>query len=162
MFFAALRDNLLLANPAADTETLQQVIKDTGHAACMDRMPEGINTVIGPRGMTIAGGERRRIAIARALLKEAPVLLLDEPTRGLDAISARRVMDFLVKQSGDKSLLVITHHLTGLEAMDEIIVLDRGRVTERGRWEDLMAQKDLFYQLRRSELDQITDSCGLQ
>ncbi|MRR32479.1 ATP-binding cassette domain-containing protein, partial [bacterium] len=107
-------------------------------------LTKGYETIIGERGLRLSGGERQRLAIARAFLKESPILLLDEPTANLDPLTERAVLDTLFSLGRGRSLLLITHRLVGLEAMDEILVLDRGRIVERGSHAGLLARNGLY------------------
>ena len=132
LFNISLLDNLLLARPDADAAAIERAV----HLAQLDdfvaRLPQGYDTVLGESAALVSGGEARRIAIARALLKDAPVLLLDEPTEGLDAVTARDLYAALAAAVRGRSLLLITHRLAGLEALvDEVVVLEAGRVRRR-------------------------------
>jgi ATP-binding cassette subfamily C protein CydC len=107
-------------------------------------LPDGYATWIGENGHLLSGGERQRLAIARALLEEAPVLLLDEPTAHLDPITRRKVLHHLLDAARGRTTLLITHRLVGLEAADEILVLRAGRIVERGRHAELLAAGGLY------------------
>lgn len=143
-FHASLRDNLRLARPDAGEDELWQVLRQAYLTELVASLPDGLDTILGRNGYLLSGGERQRLALARALLTNAPVLLLDEPASGLDAEAERQVMAALQQLPGDKSVLLITHRLTGLEAMDEIVVFDKGRIRQRGTFQQLLTEDGLF------------------
>jgi len=140
LFTGSIRDNLLLANPAASREQLEQACRSAELHTFVLAQPDGYDTQVGEAGVALSGGEARRLAIARALLKDAPVLVLDEPTEGLDAPTARSLIRNLTAWGRDRSLLLITHRWEGLDQMDEILVLERGRVRDRGNYGQLVAK----------------------
>jgi ABC-type transport system involved in cytochrome bd biosynthesis fused ATPase/permease subunit len=107
-------------------------------------LPEGLDTWLGEGGVKMSGGERQRIAIAQALLKDAPILFLDEPTSNLDATTERKLLALLDAVMRNKSVLWVTHRLAGLEKVDEIAVLERGKIIERGRHADLLALQGVY------------------
>jgi ABC-type multidrug transport system fused ATPase/permease subunit len=144
LFNGSIRDNLLLARPGA---TEQEVIRAAKQARVHDfvqSLPQGYDTWIGEQGLRLSGGQRQRLAIARAILKDAPVLILDEPAANLDAITERQVLASLQAVAMGRATLLITHRLVGLEAADEILVLHAGRIVERGRHQDLMQMDGLY------------------
>ncbi len=110
----------------------------------IESLPQGYETWIGEQGVRLSAGERQRLAIARALLKNAQLLVLDEATANLDALTERQVLEALQELAAGRATLVLTHRLVGLEAMREILVLDRGRVVERGRHAELLAAAGLY------------------
>jgi ATP-binding cassette subfamily C protein CydC len=110
-------------------------------------LPKGFDTLIGEQGFRLSGGERQRLAIARALLKDAPILIFDEPTANLDAQTEKRVLDTLYETMQDKTTLLITHRLLGLEDVDEILVMEDGQIVERGTQEELLMKKGLYCRL---------------
>ncbi len=107
-------------------------------------MPQGYDTWTGEQGVRLSAGERQRLAIARALLKDAPLLVLDEATANLDALTERKVLESIYRWSAGRSLLTITHRLAGMEWMDEILVLDKGQVVERGTHAGLLAAGGMY------------------
>ncbi len=148
LFTGTLRENLLLAAPGSGERELRAVV----HAVRLDdlvaRLPGGLDTWVGEQGHQLSGGERQRLALGRALLRtRAPFLLLDEPTAHLDALTEREVMRAIVGAGEGRATLLVTHRLVGLEAFDEVLVLDRGRVVERGRAAELTAAGGAFARL---------------
>ena len=116
-----------------------------------DELPDGLDTVVGERGSLLSGGQRQRISIARALLKDAPVLILDEATSALDTESERRIQAALAALVRNRTTLVIAHRLSTIEQADLIVVLDDGRVAETGTHAQLLAQGGLYSQLHRMQ-----------
>jgi ABC-type multidrug transport system fused ATPase/permease subunit len=144
LFNASVRENLLIARPKASAAELERATELAQIHSFIQSLPQGYDTWIGEQGMLLSGGERQRLAIARALLKDAPLLLLDEPTAHLDALTEWQVLETLGTLMAGRSVLMITHRLVGMEMMDEILVLNRGRIVERGKQSALLAQGGLY------------------
>ena len=147
LFNATIRENLLLARPEADENALIEATQAAQIHAFIEHLPQGYDTWVGEHGLKLSGGERQRLGLARVFLKNPPLLILDEPTANLDSRTEREIMDALPEAMAGRSVLLITHRLVGLEAMDEIIVLDRGRVVEQGHHAALLAQRGLYHQM---------------
>jgi ATP-binding cassette, subfamily C, bacterial CydC len=144
LFSATLRQNLLLARSKADQEELIDAIARVGLGDWLAQLPNGLDSWLGEQGVKMSGGERQRLAIARAILQDRPILLLDEPTANLDAVTEQQIIEMLDIVSKERSVIWVTHRLGGLKAMDEILVLNNGKVVERGRQQGLLAQNGLF------------------
>ncbi|MBT9433341.1 cysteine/glutathione ABC transporter ATP-binding protein/permease CydC [Candidatus Sodalis endolongispinus] len=147
IFSATLRDNLRLAAPDADDEQLCTVVRQVG----LDKLltGEGLNAWLGEGGRALSGGEQRRMCIARALLRDAPLWLLDEPTEGLDAVTEQQILHLLGTLGQGRTVIIVTHRLRGLERLDRICILDRGTLIEQGSHQALMAQRGRYYHYHR-------------
>ncbi len=147
LFSATLRDNLLLAAPDAGDDALTAVLKRTG----LEKLLEdgGLNSWLGEGGRQLSGGELRRLAIARALLHDAPMMLLDEPTEGLDAGTESQILDLLAEVTTGKTVLMVTHRLRGLARFDQIIVIDNGQIIEHGNHAELLSRQGRYYQFKQ-------------
>jgi ATP-binding cassette subfamily C protein CydC len=122
------------------------------------KLPKGYETLIGEQGLRLSGGERQRLGIARALLKDAPILICDEPTANLDPHAERQVLETLFEIMQGKTALLITHRLIGLENVDEILVMEAGRIVERGSHAGLLAQGGLYRRLWDRQNQILSDS----
>ncbi|MFE8150881.1 cysteine/glutathione ABC transporter ATP-binding protein/permease CydC [Brenneria goodwinii] len=147
IFSATLRDNLLLAAPDARDEQFVTVLQQVGLDKLLEN--EGLNAWLGEGGRQLSGGEQRRIGLARALLHSAPLVLLDEPTEGLDAETEQRILRLLRRHCEGKTLIVITHRLYELESMDRICVMDGGQIVEQGNHQTLMALQGRYWQFHQ-------------
>ena len=147
LFSATLRDNLLLARPDASDEKLANVLRRTGLEKLLE--DAGLNSWLGEGGRQLSGGELRRLGIARALLHDAPLMLLDEPTEGLDATTENQILELLADVMQNKTLLMVTHRLRGLARFNQIIVMDNGQIIEQGNHTELLAKQGRYYQFKQ-------------
>lgn len=148
LFDASVADNVAMGAPGADRAALARALE---LAACdfVHRLPQGMDTPVGPRGNRLSGGERQRLSLARAILRDADILLLDEPTSALDAESEARIQDALDRFAATRTTLVVAHRLATVRAADQILVLEAGRIVERGRHDALVAAGGLYAELAR-------------
>jgi ABC-type transport system involved in cytochrome bd biosynthesis fused ATPase/permease subunit len=159
LFNATVHENLLIARPDATEAELVAAARRAQIHDFIQSLPNGYATWIGERGLKLSGGERQRLAIARALLRDTPILLLDEPTANLDPATERAFLRELLGLASGRTLLLITHRLVGLEALDEILVLDCGRIVERGTHTALRQGSGLYqrmWDLQNRALLQVT------
>ena len=152
LFNDTLRANVMLARPDADDAALGLAIERAALQELVAALPDGLDTIVGERGAQLSGGQRQRVAIARAFLKDAPVLILDEATSHLDAVSEAAVRAALERLARDRTTLVIAHRLSTVRDADAIVVLDDGRLVEVGRHAELLARGDLYAHLVARQL----------
>jgi ABC-type multidrug transport system fused ATPase/permease subunit len=140
LFDTTLAENLRIGRRSAGEAELAEVMVRVGLGPWLDGLPDGLSTRVGPAGVRLSGGQRQRVAVARALLADFPVLVLDEPTEHLEPAAADALTADLLGLVSDRSAVLITHRLHGLDAVDEILVLDAGVVVERGTHDALLAR----------------------
>lgn len=150
LFNGTLRENLMFGNPAASAVELESVLKTANAEGFVGRLPEGLETVVGERGVKLSVGEKQRIAIARMLLKDPPILILDEATASVDTETERQIQQALERLMQKRTCFVIAHRLSTVRNADQILVMDRGRIVERGRHEDLVQRGGIYARLCRS------------
>jgi ATP-binding cassette subfamily C protein CydD len=147
LFHGTILDNIQMGRMDASMADIEAAAQKAGVTAFTSQLPQGLETPVGERGMGLSRGQAQRVALARAFLKNAPLLLLDEPTAGLDIKNERLVLKALEALSHKKTLLLLTHRLANLEKMDRIMVLTDGRIQENGSYQKLIQNRGLFYQL---------------
>ena len=144
LFHASIRDNLRYAKPDATDAEIEAAARGANIHETIVRFPDAYETLVGERGYRLSGGEKQRVAIARVLLKNPPVVLLDEATSALDSVSERVVQEALEAAASGRTTIAIAHRLSTIAGADEILVLDAGRVVERGTHDDLLAAGGLY------------------
>ena len=142
-----VRANIAYGSPGASVEQIEAAAQAANASGFIATMPQGLDTVLGERGTRLSGGQRQRIAIARALLRDPPILILDEATSALDTESERLVQQAIERLMQDRTVLVIAHRLATVRDADEIVVLDAGRVVQRGSHEELLRAAGLYRRL---------------
>jgi ATP-binding cassette subfamily C protein CydCD len=152
LFNTTLRDNIRLGRPDASVDEVHEAARAANVDEFAQALPEGYDTYVGERGLQLSGGQRQRVSIARALLKNAPILVLDEATSHLDAVSEAEVRQALDRLSEGRTTLVIAHRLSTIRQADQIVVLDAGRIVEQGSHAELLAQDGLYSHLIATQL----------
>ncbi len=153
LFNGTLRENLLFGKPDATPEEITAVLATANALSFVERLPEGLDTVVGERGVKLSVGEKQRISIARMLLKDPPVLVLDEATASVDTETERQIQQALERLMQKRTCFVIAHRLSTVRNADQILVLDRGQIVERGRHLELIGLDGIYAKLcRNSEL----------
>jgi glucan exporter ATP-binding protein len=152
MFYRTIAENLRVGKPdATDAELIEAAKKAQAHDFIMEQ-PDGYNTLVGERGRTLSGGERQRIAIARALLKNPPILILDEATSALDTVTEAKVQEALTTLMEGRTTFIIAHRLSTVRNADLVLVMDHGRIVERGSYQELLAKGGMFSSLVKAQM----------
>ncbi len=152
LFDTSIRQNILYGHRGTvDEARLMEIVEAAHVAEFLKDLPKGLDTLVGERGVRLSGGQRQRIAIARALLKNAPVLILDEATAALDTESERHVQAAMTRLMSDRTTLVIAHRLSTIEHADCILVMSKGRVVERGTHAELLALNNMYARLHQMQ-----------
>jgi ATP-binding cassette subfamily B protein len=158
MFHDSIRGNLTYARPDASDDELVAACRDAQIGDLLAALPDGLDTIVGDRGYRLSGGEKQRLAIARLLLKAPSIVVLDEATAHLDSESEAAVQRALATALAGRTSLVVAHRLSTIRAADQILVIDEGRVVQRGTHEQLLAAGGLYADLSRTQFGRETDS----
>jgi ATP-binding cassette subfamily B protein len=147
MFHRTLRDNIAFARPGASDAEVHRAAQAAHVTEFAEALPDGLDTMVGERGIKLSGGQRQRVAIARAILRDAPILLLDEATSALDSESEILVQQALWQLMNGRTALVVAHRLSTVARMDQLVVLDRGRIVEQGTHTELLQMQGTYAKL---------------
>ncbi|GAB6157307.1 thiol reductant ABC exporter subunit CydD [Desulfotomaculum varum] len=147
LFYGTVADNILLGRPDASPDQVRKAAAMAGAHEFIIQLPQGYDTPVGELGLRLSGGQAQRIALARAFLKDAPLLILDEATTGLDAAAEQVVQEALAHLMKERTVLIIAHRLSTVCQADRILVLNQGRLAEQGRHQELLAKQGLYYRL---------------
>lgn len=147
LFDTTVANNLRIGRPHATDEEIQRVAAQVGLSDLIESLPQGYHTPMLETGLRFSGGERQRIALARVLLRETPVVIFDEPTVGLDPATERALMRTILDSMQGKTMIWVTHHLMGAERMDELIFMENGQITMQGSHEQLLAREERYHRL---------------
>lgn len=147
LFHRSLRENIGYGRLHASDAEIQEAARQANADSFIEAIPEGYDSLVGERGVKLSGGQRQRIAIARVMLKDAPILILDEATSSLDSVTEKTIQDNLDSAMGRKTVIAIAHRLSTIAHLDRILVFDQGRIVEDGTHQDLMALKGFYHRL---------------
>ena len=160
VFSMSVADNIRLARPEASDEEVAQAARAARCTSFIKALPDGMDTVIGDGGVGLSGGERQRIAIARAFLKNAPILVLDEPTSAMDADTEREVQMALASLAEGRTVIMVAHRLSTVVGAGNIIVLDGGKVVQQGTHEELLSENGMYRRLWEASVESASWDAG--
>ncbi len=153
LFNTSIRENLVLVAPESSDDDLWEALEFSSAAEFVKRLPDGLDTLIGDRGIKLSGGERQRLVLARAILRKPKILVLDEATSALDTENESKIQEALERLKGKMTIIVIAHRLSTIRNADQVVVLDEGEVIQRGGFNQLANEKrNVFSQLLQNQV----------
>ncbi len=155
LFQGTIWQNIAYGKPHASRAEIEEAARIANAQEFIDKMPQGYDTMVGERGVTLSGGQAQRIAIARAVIRNTPLLILDEPTSGLDTLSEKLVVEALDRLMQNKTTIIIAHRLSTIAKADLICVIQDGRVVEQGSHDQLLAANGPYAELSKAHLAQV-------
>lgn len=158
IFNASVRENILFARPDGTEEELREAARAAGAHDFIERLPNGYDTVLGDQGMRLSGGQRQRISLARALMRRAGILILDEATNALDSQTEHEIMDAVRKLRRKLTIVIIAHRLSTVRWVDRLVVIDGGRLVESGSYDELLARRGIFWALDALQSRGVSDN----
>jgi len=162
LFNDTVRNNIAYGHEKIDEEKVEAVARAANAHEFIEKLPEGYETIIGERGVILSGGQRQRLSMARALLKDAPILILDEATSALDTESERLVQRAIDRLMQGRTVIVIAHRLSTIRHADRIVVLDQGHIIQMGRHDDLLAEGGLYAELYHLQFESHIQESALE
>ena len=151
LFDGTIRENISYARPDASLREIEEAAKAANIHEDILAMPDGYETKVGERGLRLSGGQKQRVAIARAILRKSPIIILDEATASVDVETEKQIQNAISRIAGTRTILAIAHRLSTIRNADLILVIEDGRVAERGTHEELMAKKGYYYQMQLAQ-----------
>ena len=152
LFAGTIFDNIAIGKPGADAKSVEAAARAAQAHAFIMALPDGYNTRVGEGGAALSGGERQRVSIARAILKDAPIVLLDEATAAIDPTNERQIQMAIAQLVSNRTLIVVAHKLSTIQAADRILVVERGTIVEAGNHDDLLKREGLYAGLWRQRI----------
>lgn len=149
MFTGTVRENITYGLEHVSEEQVRQAVEAANLSGVIEKLPQGLDTMIEEHGANLSGGQRQRISIARALIRDPQVIILDEATSALDSISEAEIQEALERLTKGRTTFIVAHRLSTVRGADRILVIGRGRIREQGSYQELMERKGEFYQMEQ-------------